>query len=386
MFPKEPLASIIRTALEGYATGRFQTQAEVARYLESQPDFPKNRFGKVTIEAANRILTRVLYAGYVEKIEWNISLRKGRHKGLISLETYQRIQERLNSKARVPVKTNISADFPLRGQVVCSCEKPLTACWSKSKTGKKHPYYMCYNKDCESYRKSIPRAKIEEEFETMLGTIKPSQTMVELAKAMFHDAWEMQKERGLVLRQSVQRKLADTEKQIATLLDRIVEASSASVVSAYETRLDDLEREKLVLAEKLETTGKPQRSFHEMFELAMQFLSNPQNLWRSERLEDKITTLKLSFSEKLVYQRNEGFRTPRTSKVFAVLESMELQSSQMAEREGVDLNSLFEELADWEAQLKPLEKELSSIFNEDYEEPIESFDQDSMNNDGGLEL
>lgn len=30
----------------------------------------------------------------------------------------------------------------------------------------------------------------------------------------------------------------------------------------------------------------------------------------------------------------------------------------MAEQTGLDLNSLFEELADWEAQLKPLEKEL----------------------------
>ena len=37
----EPLASIVKEALEGYACGRFQTQAEVKRFLESQPDFPK---------------------------------------------------------------------------------------------------------------------------------------------------------------------------------------------------------------------------------------------------------------------------------------------------------------------------------------------------------
>lgn len=65
MVPDEPIASIIRTAIENYASGVFQTQAEVARYLESQ-NFPKNRYGKVTNEAANRILTRVVYAGYVE--------------------------------------------------------------------------------------------------------------------------------------------------------------------------------------------------------------------------------------------------------------------------------------------------------------------------------
>jgi len=37
----EPLASIIREALEGYASGRFDIQAEVKRWLEAQPEFPK---------------------------------------------------------------------------------------------------------------------------------------------------------------------------------------------------------------------------------------------------------------------------------------------------------------------------------------------------------
>lgn len=39
----EPLASIITQALEGYALGRLDTQAEVKRFLEAQPEFPKDR-------------------------------------------------------------------------------------------------------------------------------------------------------------------------------------------------------------------------------------------------------------------------------------------------------------------------------------------------------
>ena len=38
----EPFASIIQEALEGFASGRFETQAEVKRFLESQPAFPKD--------------------------------------------------------------------------------------------------------------------------------------------------------------------------------------------------------------------------------------------------------------------------------------------------------------------------------------------------------
>lgn len=39
---QEPVASIIAEALEGYASGRFRSQVEVKRFLESKPDFPKS--------------------------------------------------------------------------------------------------------------------------------------------------------------------------------------------------------------------------------------------------------------------------------------------------------------------------------------------------------
>lgn len=153
----EPLASIIQEALEGYANGRFASQAEVTRFFQSFSAFPKTRHGTVTNETTSRVLNRVLYSGYIEAPAWGVSLRPGRHEGLVSLATFERIQVRMKEGAKAPARTDISADFPLRGFVHCAdCERPMTSCWSKSKTGKKHPYYMCFTKGCESYRKSIP--------------------------------------------------------------------------------------------------------------------------------------------------------------------------------------------------------------------------------------
>ncbi|MCK5285456.1 MAG: recombinase, partial [Alphaproteobacteria bacterium] len=63
-----------------------------------------------------------------------------------------------------------------------------------------------------------------------------------------------------------------------SLLDRIVDSSSDSVIKAYEDRITTLEKEKLVMAEKMQKQHKPQRSFDEMFELAIAFLGNPQKL------------------------------------------------------------------------------------------------------------
>ncbi|MCU7805679.1 MAG: recombinase family protein [Candidatus Thiodiazotropha sp. (ex Lucinoma borealis)] len=131
----EPLASIITEALEGYASGRFQIQAEVKRFLDAQPEFPKPKCGTVPNQAVTNILKRVVYAGYVEAPKWDVSLRKGHHEPLISFETYQRIQDRLAGNAKVPARKDINKDFPLRGSVVCGdCGTPLTACWSKGKS------------------------------------------------------------------------------------------------------------------------------------------------------------------------------------------------------------------------------------------------------------
>ncbi|WP_439595896.1 hypothetical protein [Falsiroseomonas sp.] len=134
----EPAASAIQEALEGFASGRLERQAEVARFLAGHPGF---RSGKVTDERANQILTNVIYAGYIEHKDWGISLREGRHGGLISFTVFKKIQERLNGNGNTPKRPNLAADFPLRGYVVCdACERRLTAYWAKG-ASRLHPYY-----------------------------------------------------------------------------------------------------------------------------------------------------------------------------------------------------------------------------------------------------
>lgn len=333
----EPLASIIAEAFEGFAAGRFQTQAEVKRFFESFPDFPKTRHGTVTNENVNRILTRVLYAGYLERPEWGVSLRPARHEALVSLATFERVQERLNGKAKLPARADLSADFPLRGFVLCGdCGRPLTACWSKSKTGKKHPYYACFNKRCESARKSIRRDEIEGQFAGLLAEIQPAPALTRLAFAMFRRAWEQQGAQVRELHEQARQRMTAIEKQTASLLDRIVEASNPSVIARYEQRISELERERLVMAEKLEMEEPPRKRFEEMFELTLRFLSSPWNIWENGTPAKRQAVLKLTFEDHLVYCRNEGFRTPKTTFVFRVLDRFCDPKAGLAEGEGFE--------------------------------------------------
>ena len=100
LVPTEPVASILAEALNGFATGRFQSQAEVKRFLDSKSEFPKDYRGtEVRFDRVKQFLTNLLYAGYLERPERNIPLTKAVLEPLISYETYLINQDRLNSAA-----------------------------------------------------------------------------------------------------------------------------------------------------------------------------------------------------------------------------------------------------------------------------------------------
>lgn len=213
----EPHASILQEALEGFASGRFGSQAEVRRFLESRPDFKQTRNGKVHPQRVLEHLTRPVYAGLVEAPKWKLAIREGQHEGLISVETFNRIQERLNRTTKAPARKDLNIDFPLRGAVSCAdCNKPLTACWSSGKK-RKYPYYSCYNRNCVSKRKSIPRDKIEDEFTSLLKTMVPTKELFTLMRDLFSDVWDQRLSQSVSMKGALNSSIADIDKQIDSL-------------------------------------------------------------------------------------------------------------------------------------------------------------------------
>lgn len=316
----EPLASVVREALEGFACSRFETQAEVQRFLESQPEFPKDLAGgKLRSMTVNRLLKKSIYAGYVESKAWNVSLRLGHHEGIISFETFEKIQHRLKVGGYAPARKDVSEDFPLRGFVACGgCSKPLTAGWSKGKY-KSYPYYLCQNKKCADHGKSLQRAKVEGQFEEILKVLTPSENLFRLVKAMIEHAWDQRKAQMESISAALSREVTKIEKDIDEFLNRIVDTQNSSVIAAYENKIATLEREKLLATEKLEKSRLPARGKREVLELSLQFLSNPWKLWASGSITLQKTVLRLAFSDRLEYHRNEGYRTPKTTLPFKVL-------------------------------------------------------------------
>ena len=168
----------------------------IARYLESQPAYPKDKAtGGVPQQRVSNMLSQPLYAGYLDHPDRGVSLRKAQHEGLISLETFERIQERLKEGNRLPNRADLSADFPLRGFVTCSsCAKPMTAYFAKSKTGKRYAYYECYTKTCERRRKAISVPKMETAFEAILRRLQPGPEIAALLRDVLAHVWARREE------------------------------------------------------------------------------------------------------------------------------------------------------------------------------------------------
>lgn len=333
---EEPLASVVQEALEGFASGRFESQAEVLRFLQASPVFPKDSRGIVRHQRVGDMLAQPVYAGYLESKVWDISLRPAQHEGLISFETFQRIRDRLSGGVYAPRRKNLNEDFPLRGFVICDdCGTPLTACWSKG-SHSHHPYYLCPKRGCASYGKSIRRDRIEGEFETLLQDVAPSETLFRIARRMFADLWAHRAQQAETQAKAMTAQLAKVEKQVAQLLERILDASLPSVISAYEEKISRLEEEKLLIREKMASARRPASSFDKTLRTALDFLANPWKLWKSERLEDKQTVLKLAFADRLRYTRKSGFRTADLSMPFKILTQVSGARSLMADRGGFE--------------------------------------------------
>ncbi|MEP3348003.1 MAG: recombinase family protein [Litoreibacter sp.] len=315
----EPIASLIREVLEGFAIGRFQTQSEVTRYLEGKPDFPYNNDGRVRDKRVSDLLRQPLYAGYICSEVYGLNWLKGQHAPLVSMETFEKIQTRLRGTAYAPARRDIGSDFALRGVATCGdCGSLLRSSWAKGKY-KRYPYYLCQSKGCDSYGKSIPRDKLEGAFGEMVKTLEPSPKLFLLAKTMFKDAWTARLGQAKDVTRSVKHQIADVEKQIEGLLGRIMQASNDAVIGAYEDKIGELEKAKVRLTDSLAYQAPPQRRFEEMLELSLKLLSSPWKLWESGQPELRRTLLRLAFTEGFSYHRIEGARTPKISMPFKAL-------------------------------------------------------------------
>jgi site-specific DNA recombinase len=332
---KEPEASIIKEALEGYASGRFMEQLDVQKFLK-ESDLKNGK--RIYLEQVKRILTQSLfYAGYIEYKEWEVSLRKGQHEAIISLATHEKIQEKLTGKVRHHVKKFLHPDFPLRRFVLCSgCKHPLTSSWSTARNGDKRPYFRCNQKGCQYHNKSIHRDVMENGFLEILRKIQPSDGMLDMAKVAIRRVW-LNKEKTIDSRKrKITNDLAGIESERNVWMQRLTKASDENVIALYEDRLGELAEKAKVLKSSIMSLETHRPDIETALDIVFDFLKNPLDKWQKGDIHQRRLVLRLVFQELLIYDRKSGFETAHLSLPLRVFCLPEAQNTRLVEMPGIE--------------------------------------------------
>ena len=324
-YGNEKTVFLVKEILEGFANDRFRNQLDVKKFLDEN-----NYLGKkyTSLSSVKSLLTNILFTGYIEYPKWEVSRRQGHHKAVISLDTYQRNQDKLAGKAKVMTRKDMREDFPLRGFVTCSeCLRPYTASWSRGKR-EKHPYYHCVTKGCPAYGKSVKRLDMEDAYKDKLKELKPKPLAVNLTKARALVAWNKKLKELETLKSNLQKSIDANNIQIGGLAERASESKNLTVTIVYENKIEKMVDENKKLQEKLDKINQAKPDFGTALEEVLGFIKSPYNTWQNGDLEIRNTISNMVFHSKPSYNRESGFGTPDFSIAIKLFEQFSSSNSQ----------------------------------------------------------
>lgn len=316
-------ALVVKEALEGFATRRFVHKIDGARFLQDEGVISKKQSADKAITTYDKMLREIFYAGYIQYDPWEVARRIGHHEPIISLETFERNQKRLQSKVSTFIRQDIRKGFELRGLVDCAyCKEKLTGAPSRSKTGKKYDYYNCRNKVCIFYGKSIPTAELHSRFDVLLQEIKPLDEVIELTFAVFEDIWKEEIQNKGKNNKNLISKKTEIEEEIGKLAKLASNVSSEVVIKQYEKQIEklgnELEEIEGTLTTQFDYTIPCRTSLNEIKEA----IKTPYSVWINYDIYQKQRFFAFIFEGNLVYNKKEGFRTPNYALPIRIFEEI----------------------------------------------------------------
>jgi hypothetical protein len=283
-----------------------------------------------------------------------VTTRKAHHEPLISPDAFERIQERLAERQKLPHRKDLNKDFPLRGFVLCGCcRKPYTSCWAKGRNAH-FAYYLCKTRDCAMLNKAIRADRLHAELEGLLNKLKPRENIMKIAKIELVDQWNAKRNSVEAVRKARREKLDAIEKEVGECVNALKRSHNPTVVAAIESQVDELDARKVRLGGPIERPKEGDYDFRTAVNLVFDFLKDPLSMWKTGTLARKRLVLRLVFSEPLAYDRERGFQTATFSLPIALSCVTELDEMEVVDLVRKSSNRLAEMIREWAELLRGL--------------------------------
>ncbi len=338
--PIEPDASILRFALEGFASGRFQSKVDVCRYM-CEKGFWKKQKPERYIDKLSLIINNPIYAGYIEYPVWGVKLRKGQHEGIIGINVFELNKKRLQQgNLGKRVRTDVSEFFPLRGLLVCEFNnKPITGAFSKSR-GKKYPYYFCQSPNCECGRRSTPAQQMHQEFDELLKKQTLKTEVRDTVKNIFDVTWQAHMNELEQMEKGTKKNITELEAKLDKLVNSAVNATTDTMRKVYENKAEACAVEVESLKAQLVNDCALSIPYRTALEKVLTLLESPYKLWHSVDVHEKQKLFHFIFLEKIPYSKKAGYRIDNLPSAKSLFEEFVSTNSRDVDIAGKTLNQL----------------------------------------------
>ena len=301
---RNDLSEKLRSMLERFSKGDIN-QAELAQYAESI-GLESATGGRFAPQSIKNLLTNFAYAGFVCNKMTDFEPVKGRHPGIISLETFNRNQAILEGRKPDTSQPRFSAEYPLKHTLLCSkCLKPLTGSAPTTGSGSRSPRYHCVR--CTGTG-SIALAKAEQIFEEFLRDITPTDGLVRLFRE--------------IVRRTASKKLVDVNEELEALrartskIDTDIQKALQAFIDGEITKEEKDQFQSSLRLKRIDLEGKTdqledaQRLNEATIDYVCNFIDAPARMWLDSDPETKVEFQKMVSESGIVFDiKSETFGT-----------------------------------------------------------------------------
>lgn len=335
--PDKKYSRLLKEALEGFAKANFVRRVDACKYLVENGFWKTKRSPEKYIDNFVAMAKNPFYAGFIEYPSWEVAKRPGKHKGIISQETFDLLQKRLrNDLAGKQVRKDITEDFPLRGLLVCTeCNKHLTSAWSKGRN-KRHPYYFCQNKECSQRGKSLRKDDVESGFDAILSKQTLKSQVDKLLVRVFDNTWNDEISNIDKIRSDVLKQKKELKERLGQLSTLAIKAKSDSVRSVYEEQMSDLAEKVHDIEENQPEDIDHSIPYRTALDKSTRLLKSPYTVWKHLDIFEQHKLFFFIFEEKLAYSKKAGYRTDNLPSAARLFEDFVDSNSSDVEVPGIE--------------------------------------------------
>ncbi len=335
LYPDGVNSTLIEKIFEDYALGKYLTYESIvyspeARQLinlkTNQPYSIKNDFIKL-------MLTNKLYMGVINYPKWGIKNITASHQGFIKKDLFLAVQNRISKKGRKKYSSIGLEHFPLKGDLKCgSCSQKLVANYAKGRS-KNYPYYRCDSSQdlCSASPKNIRRDVIHDDFIKLLKQARIRKEVLKLADQIIEDTYMKNSNHQKGIKNHNDSKIKELSKRKEKQLAKLILATNASVIKAYENEVESIDSQ-------IEALGTYESSSNDLSLIKLQgqtLLGQPDKAWQQADSRTKKLIFNFIF-EKNIKVVNGKIGTVKYTLPYRLMSNKRIPKNRLVELGGIE--------------------------------------------------